>query len=382
MNIALLGASGSIGRQTLDVIENNPKDFSLVTFSVGHNYQVIDDILSRHKNVKVVYLLSKEEIPNLKKKHPNIKFISTEEGFEPLINLKEVEMVVNALVGFAGLLPSVISLKCDKLLALANKESLVVGGEIINKLLSEGHGKLYPIDSEHSAIWKCLKVDDQNIDKIILTASGGPFRKLSREELVNVSKEDALNHPTWKMGNKITIDSATMMNKCFEIIEAYYLFGYPYEQVEVILHDESYLHSGIRYLDKSYRGEINPPDMRNPIKFALYEGNIPFDTVSFSSLDELSDLHFHKFDINRYPLVGLAKQVISKKGNLGAIINASNEEAVYAFLENKISFLDIEVIVNKALREIKYQKDCSLEDLIHYDELTRNYVRSLIGGNK
>ena len=184
MNIALLGASGSIGRQTLDVIENNLKDFSLVTFSVGHNYQVIDDILSKHKNVKVVYLLSKEQIPNLKKKHPDVKFISTEEGFEPLINIKEVEMVVNALVGFAGLLPSVISLKCDKLLALANKESLVVGGEIINKLLSEGHGKLYPIDSEHSAIWKCLKVDDQNIDKIILTASGAlPFPEYFYGEL-------------------------------------------------------------------------------------------------------------------------------------------------------------------------------------------------------
>ena len=280
-------------------------------------------------------------------------------------------MVVNALVGFSGLLPSINALQANKKLALANKESLVVGGELINKLLKEGHGELFPIDSEHSALWKCLKVDDKNVSKLMLTASGGAFRKLTREELTNVKASDALKHPTWKMGAKITIDCATMVNKCFEIIEAGYLYNYPASKIGITLHDESYLHSYVIYEDGLKRGELSKPDMRNPIKFAIYEGKIPFATQTFKELSDLKDLHFHEFDINRYPVIKYAKKVLDKKGNLGAILNASNEIAVNAFLKDEIAFLDIERIIDKCMNEIKYISSPSLAEILLCDTNTR-----------
>lgn len=363
MNICLLGASGSIGSQTLDVIKQNPKDFTLVSFSVGKQTDKIDQILKDNPKVSDVYLKDASLVEEFHKKYPSVNFVSGEENLSSLITLSKCEMVVNALVGYVGLLPSVTAIKNHKLLALANKESLVIGGELINKLLKEYNGTLYPIDSEHSAIWKCLKVDDKNVDKLYITASGGAFRNLKRDQLVNVTKNDALKHPTWNMGNKITIDCASMMNKGFEIMEAYYLFGYKYEQVEVVLHDESMLHSAVKYKDGLIRGEINKPDMRNPIKFALYQGNIPFDTTVFTKFDDLKDLHFHKFDINRYPLVGLAKEVIDKGGNVGAIINAANEVANRAFLDDKISFLRLEEVIFETLKRTKYISSPSLEEL-------------------
>ena len=382
MKICLLGASGSIGRQTIDVIENNPNDFTLVSFSVGHNHQIIDEILSNHQEVNSVYLLDEDEKEKYQNRYPHIKFFSGEEGLENLIKASKSEMVVNALVGFAGLVPSITAIKERKILALANKESLVVGGELINSLLKEYNGKMYPIDSEHSAIWKCLKVDNEDVEKIILTGSGGAFRKLNRDQLVNVTKDDALNHPTWKMGNKITIDSATMMNKGFELIEAYYLFGYKADKLDVILHDESILHSCVKYKSGLYRGEVNKPDMRNPIKFALYEGNIPFETETFTDFNDLKDLHFHEFNPDRYPLVGLAKVVIDKGGNSGAIINAANEVAVKAFLEDKISFLDIERIIFKTLDIVKYDSSYSLKSLLEANKKAIEVASSLIGGSK
>lgn len=382
MKICLLGASGSIGTQTLDVIKENPNDFTLVSFSVGNQSNKIEEILKNNPQVTHVFLKNENLIPLLNKKFPNVKFVSGEDNIDSLITDSDCEMVVNALVGYVGLKPSVTSLVNHKLLALANKESLVIGGEIINKLLKEYDGTLYPIDSEHSALWKCFKVDDQNIDKLVITASGGAFRKLNRDELKTVTKDDALKHPTWNMGNKITIDCASMMNKGFEIIEAYYLFGYKYEQIEVVLHDESMLHSAIKYKNGLIRGEINKPDMRNPIKFALYQGKIPFETSTFESFDQLKDLHFHKFDINRYPLVGLAKTVIDKGGNTGAIINAANEVANRAFLEDKIPFLKLEEIIFKTLEKVKYIASPSLEELRKSHEEATKIAIELIKGGK
>ncbi|MCQ2802448.1 MAG: 1-deoxy-D-xylulose-5-phosphate reductoisomerase [Bacilli bacterium] len=383
MNICLLGASGSIGSQTLDVIKQNPKDFTLVSFSVGKQTDKIDQILKDNPKVSDVYLKDASLVEEFHKKYPSVNFVSGEENLSSLITLSKCEMVVNALVGYVGLLPSVTAIKNHKLLALANKESLVIGGELINKLLKEYNGTLYPIDSEHSAIWKCLKVDDKNVDKLYITASGGAFRNLKRDQLVNVTKNDALKHPTWNMGNKITIDCASMMNKGFEIMEAYYLFGYKYEQVEVVLHDESMLHSAVKYKDGLIRGEINKPDMRNPIKFALYQGNIPFDTTVFTKFDDLKDLHFHKFDINRYPLVGLAKEVIDKGGNVGAIINAANEVANRAFLEDKISFLRLEEVIFETLKRAKYISSPSLEELkLSHEQATKIALDLIKEGNR
>lgn len=378
-SICLLGASGSIGEQTIDVINQYKDEFTLKAFSVGNRTEMIIPTLAKHKNVTHVYLKDIDEANKLQKMYPSIKFYSGDTKYlNNLILESDVDMVVNALVGFVGLLPSLTSLKANKLLALANKESLVVGGDLINSLLSAGKGKLYPIDSEHSAIWKCLKVDDTNVDKIILTASGGSFRKLSRDELKGVTKEDALKHPTWSMGNKITIDSATMMNKGFELIEAYYLFGYKSEYLDVVLHDESMLHSMVKYKDGLIRGEINYPDMRNPIKFALFEGNIEFETQTFSSLNELKGLHFRDFIPTRYPLVGLAKEVIEKRGNLGAIINASNEAAVKAFLNDKLSFLGIEEMIFEAIKNVHYIANPTVEDLIKTHEETTEFVNKRI----
>ena len=266
MRITLLGASGSIGQQTLNVMEKNPQDFTLVAFSVGHRHECIERVLKKHPSVKAVYLFSKRKASFLKKKYPHITFVT--ENLIDVLTLVDTDMVVNALVGFAGLLPSIKTLEMNKKLALANKESLVVGGTLINELLSQGHGSLYPIDSEHSALWKCLLRKKQKPGKLIITASGGAFRKLSIDELKDVKAIDALKHPTWKMGNKITIDCATMMNKAFEVVEAYYLFNYPLDKVEIKLHDESMLHSAVKYKNGKYLGEVNKPDMRNPIKFA------------------------------------------------------------------------------------------------------------------
>ena len=376
MNICLLGASGSIGKQTLDVINKNPNDFTLVSFSVGKRTRCISPILNKHNSVTDVYLLDKKKVKYYQNKYPLVRFYY--DDITKVITQSNNEMVVNALVGFVGLIPSIAAIKNHKKLALANKEALVVGGDLINELLEKYNGELYPIDSEHSALWKCLKVDSQDVDKLILTASGGAFRKLTREQLADVTPENALKHPTWKMGNKITIDCATMVNKAFEIIEAGYLFNYPYSKVGVTLHDESYLHSYVSLKSGGYRGEISKPDMRNPIKFALYEGNIPFKTSYFKSLDDLKGLHFHAFDIKRYPVIKFAKVVLDKKGTTGCIFNRSNESAVHAFLNHEIKFLDIERIIELAIKNMKYIAKPTLEDIIKVDHDTKIYVDKLI----
>lgn len=378
MNVILLGASGSIGQQTLQMISKHNTRFNLVGFSIGKRVNFIPEILSNFPSVKAICVQLFSDYISLQKQYPHITFYYGDEGLLELIERSECDMVVNALVGFVGLLPSIATLKLNKKLCLANKESLVVGGQIINNLLSEGKGELFPIDSEHVAISKCLAVEDKEVKKIILTASGGAFRDLSRDQLKYVTKEDALKHPTWSMGDKITIDSASMMNKCFEIIEAYYLFNYPYEKIDIILHDESYVHSMVLYENGLYRMDISKPDMRGPIEYALFEKQIDFTTYISYNFKQAGPYHFHTFDMERYPLVKWAKEIISKQGNLGAILNGANEEAVYAFLENKISFLDIEKIINKAMTDLPYIALPSLEEIIKTDKEVRIYVKELI----
>ena len=375
--ICLLGASGSIGSQTLDVMRHNPTDFTLVAFSVGSKTRKITHIINMYPDVKAICIKDKNKVNYYQNKYPNISFYSGDEGLLKLIDT-DTDMVVNALVGFVGLKPTLYALKKDKIVCLANKEALVVGGELVNNILNSGHGKLYPIDSEHSAIKKCLMVDSSNISKVMLTASGGAFRKLNREQLVNVKAEDALKHPTWKMGNKITIDCATMINKAFEVIEAHYLFGCPYNQIGIKLHDESMIHSYIVYKDGSLRLDISKPDMRNPIKLALYEFMTDFKTVSAQSLDQFKDLHFHDFSFKRYPIVKLAKYVIEQKGTYGAVFNASNEVAVNAFLKDEISFLAIEEIVNKLMKKHQNIVHPSYEQILEIDLKTRQEASEMI----
>ena len=376
--LVLLGASGSIGTQTLSILKNAKSDFELVGFSVGKRTRSISYLIKQYPSIKGICMMDKAKAKTYQKKYPNIKFFYGDQGLLDLIDHCNPTMVENALVGFVGLVPTIYSLKKNLKVALANKEALVVGGELVNDLLAKGHGKLYPIDSEHSALWKCLKVDSDNVDKMVITASGGAFRRLSRDELVNVTAKDALAHPTWKMGAKITIDCATMVNKSFEIIEAHYLFNYPSDKIMVLLHEESHIHSMLRYNDGTYRAEISKPDMRNPIRFALYLGDIPFKTYTSDDYHKFGDYHFHDFDIKRYPIVRYASKVINEKGTYGAVFNASNEEAVYEFLKGNIPFLAIENIISKLMDKHVNKIHPTLNELIKVDRETRVAVHELI----
>ena len=378
MTVCLLGASGSIGQQTIDVMLKNPADFDLVSFSIGQRTRYVRGIINRFPNIKFICLRSRDKVNYYQKQYPQITFYYGDEGLNELIRNSGADMVVNALVGFVGLKPSITALENNKILCLANKESLVVGGEIINGLLAQGKGKLYPIDSEHVAIAKCLAVDNQDVDKIVLTASGGPFRNLNRDQLIDITPEQALAHPNWKMGKKITIDSATMVNKAFEVIEAHYLFGYDFKDIEIKINYNSYVHSIVRYNDGTYRADVGKPDMRVPIKYALYQGLTSYQTVVTDNLDEIKNTSFGQFDIKRFPIINVAKKVIEEKGSLGAIFNASNEEAVRAFLNHEIPFLGIEKIINYCLAKQKNIKSPNYEQLKQVDVLTRQMVKEMI----
>ena len=377
-NICLLGASGSIGKQTLDVMIHNPSDFSLVGFSIGKKVNKIKQILTKFPNVKYICLADEEAAKRYQKKYPCISFYHGDDGLNELIINSKPDMVVNALVGFVGLKPTLTALENNLIVCLANKEALVVGGELVNDLLKQGKGKLYPIDSEHVALAKCLSVDDQDVDKLIITASGGAFRKLNRDQLVNVKASDALNHPTWKMGPKITIDCASMVNKTFEVIEAHYLFNYPRERIDILLHDESMIHSLVKYNNGLYRLDHGKPDMRIPIKWAIYEGLTDFKTIVTEDYHIYSKYHFRDFDINRYPVVKWAKVVMEEKGTYGAVLNASNEVAVYAYLKDEIPFLMIEEIIDHFMDTHKNIKHPSYEMIETIDKSIRQQVKEYI----
>lgn len=383
MKICILGASGSIGTQTIDVMLKNPTDFDLVGFSVGNNTRKISNIVKHFSNVKCICIKDSKKLSYYSKKYANIRFFAGNDGLLDLISHCNCDMVVNALVGFVGLKPTLFSLEQNKIVCLANKESLVVGGELINDMLNKGMGKLIPIDSEHVALSKCLAVQSDNVKKLIITASGGAFRKLNRDELTDVTPEMALNHPTWKMGKKITIDCATMVNKTFEVIEAHYLFGYSSDKIGIVINYNSYVHSIVEYNDHTYRMEVGKPDMRKPIKYAIYQGLCPFDTAVSNSLENLPNIEFKQFDIKRYPIIKYADTVIENKGTYGAVLNASNEVAVNAFLNHEIAFLDIERIISHFMDNHINIVNPDYETLEKVDretrEATRQYIRKEIG---
>ena len=279
--VLLLGASGSIGSQTIDVINKNKDQFVLTAFSVGNRSETIEPILKEHKEVKFVYLIDKDFAKKLSAKYKDITFFSGPKGLAKITQKADYDMCVDALVGFAGLEPAVIALKRDKILCLANKEALVSGGTLISKYLVTGHGKLYPIDSEHVALAKCLsRCEKRDVKRLIITASGGALRHVPIEELGNMTKDDALKHPTWKMGNKITIDCATMMNKGFEVIEAWYLYHFPLDQIDIQMHDESLVHSMVELKDGTLLVDYGKPDMRIPIEWAMKEGKVDYEILS------------------------------------------------------------------------------------------------------
>lgn len=381
--VCLLGASGSIGSQTLDILLAEPDRFALTGFSIGHRVAKIPQILSLFPSVTHLCVQEKEDAESLKKQYPNLKIYHGDQGLLELIENCSCDMVVNALVGFSGMAPSVKSMELNKILCLANKESLVVGGSLVNDLRKRGKGILYPIDSEHVAIAKLLSsVKREDVDEIWITASGGSFRDKRREELANVTPAEALAHPTWSMGAKITIDSATMMNKGFEVIEAKVLFDFPLERTKVLMHRESHVHSLLKMKDGSLLADVSVPDMHGPISYALHETKIDFSLSKASHLEELGNFTFWQFDPSRYPAVGLALEAYRRGGNAPAVLNAANEIAVFSFLDSKIPFLSIEDEVSYALDTIPHEDIVTLESLIRTDKMTRELVKEHIARRK
>lgn len=375
--IIILGASGSIGTQTLDVMMHHKEEFELVGFSVGKRIDIIPSILSENKKVKAICVQNENDASMLKIEYPQLKIFYGDDGLLNLISSVSANMIVNALVGFVGFLPTIHALKNNIDVALANKETLVVGGELIKSVLKNSKAKIYPIDSEHVALDKCLH-KEKKVRRLILTASGGSFRDLSRDELKNVTKEQALKHPSWKMGNKITIDSATMMNKGFEIIEAHYLFDFKEENIDVLLHDESRIHSLIELDDNSFLADLGPSDMRIPISYALYKRKRHDGVFEKLDLSELGTLHFRKFDIERYPCVQYARYALKVKGTLPCALNAANEVAVQAFLNDEISFLDIESVIKKILYSHRVIDNPTIEDICYVNEMVRKETKTII----
>lgn len=382
MNLILLGASGSIGTQTLEILKNEKNKWILEGFSIGKQILKIDEILLNFNSVKYICVRFKKDYLVYKKKYPYIKFYYGDKGLIKLIkNSSKNSYVLNALIGFSGLLPSVYSIKNRHTLLLANKESLVIGGELINKLLKKYNNEIIPIDSEHVALKKCLYNEDiDNIKNAYITASGGPFFNYSVEELKKVTVHDALNHPNWKMGKKITIDSATMMNKCFEIIEASYLFPF-LKKINVLVSRDSMVHGLIEY--KNYtKLNVSPPSMKGPIEYALNLGK-PTNGNEFNDviIDSLDKYNLLKLDENRFSLIKYSRLILNKKGNSGAILNAINEICVEAFLNNEITFIEIEQIINIIMKDAKFNRFCSyfnykLTDF-KYRKITRKLIRRI-----
>lgn len=374
--LILMGASGSIGTQTIDVIKEHEDELELVGASVGKNVDYLKEILSYFK---LRYAYTIEEDPELMKQYPEVRFFWGDEGLVEMARLKDYDMLVNALVGFTGFKPTLEAIKNHKNIALANKETLVAGGRIINDALKEYGVSLYPIDSEHVAIWQCLQGHPKNdVRRLILTASGGAFRDLDRNQLLDVNLSQALNHPVWSMGAKITIDSASMMNKGFEIIEAHYLFDLPYDQIDVILHKEAAVHSMVEYNDGSIIAQLGNPDMHLMIKYALLYPEHKWDHIAnYLDFDKITSLNFMKMDYSRYPLVKLAKQVGSFEGNFGAVLIGANDEAVALFLKERIRFVDIEAYIFKTLKAARFIKEPTADQIIESHRWAKEYVDKL-----
>lgn len=379
--ILLLGASGSIGTQTIDIIEQHPEQYELVSFGVGKNIDYARKLLTKYP-VSLISVERKEDSEELQKEFPHTRVTYGNEGLVELVTSVNYDLLVNALVGFVGLEPTLKALETKHNVALANKETLVVGGELVNKAALENGCVITPIDSEHSAIAQCLAGNPyKQIKKLIITASGGSFRKKTREELKDVTVEEALSHPNWTMGAKITIDSATMMNKGFEVMEAHYLFDIPYEQIDVLMHDESIIHSMVEYKDGAVMAELGTPDMRIPIQYAISDPeNLRSELNLGESLDlaKVATMHFHAPDYNRFPLLKLAYDIGKNPGTNQAVLNASNEVANAAFRNHRIPFLMIEEVVFKTVEAFENKPVTSLKELIDVDQKARKYAEDYI----
>ncbi|MGL4820496.1 MAG: 1-deoxy-D-xylulose-5-phosphate reductoisomerase [Bacilli bacterium] len=372
--ISLLGATGSIGTQTIQIIDAFPEQFTLVAFSFGRNVQVAHDILKKH-TPKLVCAQTEEDARALQAeyKERGITFVWGESGLTDVATCDGAEVVVTAVMGAVGLLPTLAAIRKGKTIALANKETLVTAGHLVMEEARRCGVSIIPVDSEHSAIYQCLNGEHpRDVSKIILTASGGSFRDRTRDDLTHVTVADALNHPNWSMGAKITIDSATMMNKGLEVIEAHWLFQLPYEQIEVVLHRQSVIHSMVEFKDTSVIAQLGNPDMRVPILYSLtYPRRCEFKQSESLSLAKWGTLTFEEMDFTRFVLLQYAYEAGRIGGSAPSVLNAANEVAVAAFLEGKIPFLGIEDVVKSALFSHEVTHHPSLEEIVLTDEQAR-----------
>lgn len=379
-NIAILGSTGSIGTQALEVINQNPEKFSVEVLTAQNNADLlINQAVKYNPNVVVIgnedlYDKVFSALDNL-----NVKVYAGASAISSVVEMDSVDIVLTAMVGYSGLEPTIKAIQAGKPIALANKETLVVAGELITKLARENAVNIYPVDSEHSAIFQCLAGEFHNkIEKIILTASGGPFRGKTRIQLGEIKPEQALKHPNWDMGAKITIDSATLMNKGLEVIEAKWLFGLDINQIEVVVHPQSIIHSMVQFEDGSIKAQMGLPDMKLPIQYALaYPDRVKNNFKRFSFLDYPA-LTFEKPDLETFRNLPLAFSALMRGGNMPCILNASNEIAVDAFLGGRVSFLGMSDVVEKCMELTSFVQNPTLEDYIQTDLETRIKAKEII----
>ena len=378
--IALLGSTGSIGQQTLDIIASNPDLFSVEVLTANNNANLlIDQALKFMPNVVIIGNEAKyPEIKEALSELP-IKVYAGCDAIAQVVEMGSIDTVVTAMVGFSGLLPTMRAVKAGKQVALANKETLVVAGDLITRLALQHRSEILPIDSEHSAIFQCLVGEaDDSVEKIILTCSGGPFHGKSAEQLSKVTVKEALKHPNWDMGSKITIDSATLMNKGFEVIEAKWLFGLRPDQIDVVVHPQSIIHSMVQFCDGSIKAQLGLPDMRIPIQFALgYPIRIKNSLARFNFAD-YATFTFTTPDTKKFRNLALSYEALNKGGNLACVLNASNEITVKAFLNEKISFPEIAQINEQVMEKIPFVGHPELNDYMESDKTARIYAEEII----
>ena len=376
--IAILGSTGSIGTQALQVIEEHPDLYEAYALTANNQVELLAEQARKFMPAAVVianeakYLQLKEMLADLP-----IQVYAGADALCEIVEAKPIDVVLASMVGYAGLRPTMNAIRAGKAIALANKETLVVAGELINALAQQYHTPILPVDSEHSAIFQCLEPGNA-LEKVILTASGGPFRKFTMEQLQHVTKEQALKHPNWDMGAKITIDSATMMNKGFEVIEAKWLFGVRPDQIEVVVHPQSVIHSMVQYEDGAVKAQLGMPDMRLPIQYAFsYPQRIKasFDRLDFSALKELT---FEQPDTNRFRCLALAYEALNRGGNMACIVNAANEVVVSAFLKDRIPFLRMSEVIEQTMGKVPFIQTPTYEDYVATDAEARRVAESLI----
>lgn len=378
--ICILGSTGSIGTQALDIIREHSDRYEVYALTANNQVELLAK--QAHEFSPAAVVIANEQhygrLKELLADKPDIKVYAGDKALEEIVEADPIDMVLTAMVGFAGLRPTISAIKAHKKICLANKETLVVAGELICRLAQENHVPILPVDSEHSAIFQSIVGDDANeIEKILLTASGGPFRKYTMEQLQSVTKADALKHPTWTMGAKITIDSATMMNKGFEVIEARWLFGVPASKIEVLVHPQSIVHSAVQYVDGGVKAQLGVPDMHLPIQYAF---SFPERlSIKADRLDLFKQpLEFFKPDMQKFRCLALAYQAIDKGGNIPCIMNAANEIVNKAFLEDRCRFLRMSEIIEQAMDTCTYIKTPTYDELIASDREARRVAEELL----